>query len=54
MAHQFSPLFKPQWVFVYSQLYLPTEDDTIIGVMGKGAMSFALYAPFAIYTILVD
>jgi hypothetical protein len=37
---------KPQPAFVYSRLYLPTEDGTIIGVMEKGAMPFAINAPF--------
>jgi hypothetical protein len=37
---------KPQPAFVYSRLYLPTKDNTIIGVMKKGAMPFTIYTPF--------
>jgi hypothetical protein len=36
-------LLKSQPVFVYSRLYLPTKDNTIIGVMKKGAMPEKLF-----------
>jgi hypothetical protein len=37
---------QPQPAFIYSRLYLLTEDITIIDVMKKGAMPFIVYTPF--------
>jgi hypothetical protein len=43
---QSSFIFKSQPAFIYSRLYLSTEDITIIGVMKKGTMPFTIYTLF--------